>query len=64
MIKSCFECLNLKPTKERNVVGCEIKKFKRIYYPEFKHTLREEFRQYASQCENYLKPSKFKKNML
>ncbi len=50
--KTCYNCFNLKQTG-RGLIGCQIFRWEKIYYPQFRGTLRTDFKKYAKHCKDY-----------
>jgi hypothetical protein len=51
-LRSCFKCFNLKQ-RGKGLIGCSLKGFEKIYYPEFRRSLVADFRHNAKNCEHY-----------
>ncbi len=51
-VKSCYDCFNLKQTG-KGLIGCQIFRWEKIYYPRWWHTLSTDFKKYAKGCKYY-----------
>lgn len=51
--RTCYNCLNLKQ-RGPSLIGCEILKFEKIYYPRWRGTLSPDFKKKAKSCKNYI----------